>query len=97
MTVSQIGVRELQSRASHVIRAAEAEGVRYRVSVHGRDTGVEIARVAPQGERAAAGISGSELLASPLYGSPLDPLAAEALMALIESGRDAAGRIGDPA
>jgi hypothetical protein len=96
MVTRQIGVRELQSQASRVVREAETGDVRFRVSVHGRDTRVEIG--VENAEKASVragreGISATEFLASPLYQVPFEQSVAQQLIDLVEAGRDAAGTV----
>lgn len=90
-----IGIRELRQNASQVIEAAE-NGTTYRVTNHGKDTGVVIGRpshAAPREKR--PGVTPEHITKSGIYNQLKPAGYEEALLEIVERGRDKAGRIGD--
>jgi antitoxin (DNA-binding transcriptional repressor) of toxin-antitoxin stability system len=91
-----IGIRELRQAASQVIAAAE-NGATFRVTNHGKDTGVVICTqprsVPPNNER--TGVTPDQIAKSGIYDQPKPAGYEEALLAIVEYGRDQAGRIGE--
>lgn len=88
-----VGIRELRHNAADIINAAEA-GKEFHVTVRGKDTGVVITKyrsAAPTERR--RGISVEQ--AKQLYARPKSPGYQEAMLDMVERGRDAAGRVGD--
>jgi len=90
-----VGIRELRHNTADIISAAEA-GQEFHVTVRGKDTGVIIAKhpATPPAER-RRGITLDQIKQSGLYTRPTTPGYREAMLDMIERGRDAAGRIGD--
>jgi prevent-host-death family protein len=90
-----IGIRELRQNASQVIEAAE-NGTTYRVTNHGKDTGVVIGRQshAPFPEE-RPGVTPEQIAKSGVYDQPKPAGYQQALLEIVERGRDQAGRIGD--
>lgn len=90
-----IGIRELRQNASQIIEAAE-NGTTYRVTNHGKDTGVVIGRPSraapPEKQR---GVTPEHITKSGIYNQPKPTGYEEALLEIVERGRDQAGRIGD--
>lgn len=91
-----IGIRELRQNASQVIEAAE-NGTTYRVTNHGKDTGVVIGKqvhtAAPPEER--TGVTPDQITISGIYDQPKPTGYEQALLKMVEHGRNQAGRIGD--
>ncbi|PJE02827.1 type II toxin-antitoxin system prevent-host-death family antitoxin [Mycobacterium sp.] len=90
-----VGIRELRQNASQVIEAAE-NGTTYRVTNHGKDTGVVITRqshAAPPEQR--PGVTLEQIEKSGVYDQPKPAGYEQALLEIVERGRDQAGRIGD--
>lgn len=95
MCVETVGIRELRQNASRVIEAAE-NGATYRVTNHGKDTGVVITRqshAAPPEQR--PGVTLERIAKSGVYDQPKPAGYEQALLDIVERGRDQAGRIGD--
>lgn len=91
-----VGIRELRQKASQVVEAAE-NGTTYKVTNHGRDTGVMIGRQLSPPPRAEArlGATPEQIANSGLY-DDLKPTGYEdTMLKIVEDGRDRAGRIGD--
>lgn len=91
-----IGIRELRQNASRVIEAAE-KGTTYRVTNHGKDTGVTISRQPRRGTVPTehSGVTPEQIAKSGIYDHPRPPGYEGALLNLVERGRDQAGRIGE--
>ena len=91
-----IGIRELRQTASQIIVAAE-NGATFRVTNHGKDTGVVICMqphsAPPDNER--TGVTPNQIAKSGIYDQPKPAGYEEALLAIVEHGRDQAGRIGE--
>lgn len=96
MRMKTIGIRELRQKASDVIEAAE-NGTTYRVTNHGKDTGVVIARQPYPAVTAEerVGVTPEQIAKSGIYDQPRPAGYEEALLEIVERGRDQAGRIGD--
>ncbi len=90
-----VGIRELRHHTAEIISAAES-GQEFHVTVRGKDTGVVIARQpsAPPAER-RRGVTVAEIEQAGLYARPTSQRYREAMLELVERGRDAVGRIGD--
>lgn len=90
-----VGIRELRTNTADIISAAEA-GQEFHVTVRGKDTGVVITKQAPTppAER-RRGITLAQIKQAGLYTRPTSPGYQEAMLEMVERGRDAAGRIGD--
>jgi len=91
MTITTIGIRELQQHSSRLVRDVEQNDTAYRISLQGRDTGVILAKsatVRPPGATVA------ELRRRGLWNNDLPQSAKDRLLEFIEAGRDAVGRIG---
>lgn len=92
-----VGIRELRHNAADIIRAAEA-GQAFRVTVRGKDTGVVIAKQPPTPPAARRrGITLDQIRQAGLHTRPTSNRFQETMLEMIEGGRDAAGRVGDPA
>ena len=91
-----IGIRELRQEASKVIDAA-AKGRIYRVTNHGKDTGVTIGRppFPDHADSESAGVAPRDIIDAGIYDQPHPAGYAEALLDMVEGGRDRAGRVGD--
>lgn len=90
-----IGIRELRQHASRIIEAAEG-GTTYRVTNHGKDTGVFIGKQQHAHHDAAeqrTGASPDQVIASGVYDSPKPATYEEEMLRLVEQGRDRSGRI----
>jgi len=90
-----VGIRELRTNTADIISAAEA-GQEFHVTVRGKDTGVVITKQppTPPAER-RRGITLAQIKQAGLYTRPTSPGYQEAMLEMIERGRDAAGHIGD--
>ena len=90
-----VGIRDLRHNTADIIRAAEA-GQEFHVTLRGKDTGVVIAKhsAAPPAER-RRGITVAQIKQAGLYTRTTSPGYQEAMLEMVERGRDAAGRIGD--
>jgi prevent-host-death family protein len=92
----QVGIRELRQNASEIISAAEA-GRAFHVTVRGKDTGVVIAKqVSTRPAQRRRGVTLAQIEQAQIYGQPTPDGYEEAMLKLIELGRDEAGRIGEP-
>lgn len=90
-----VGIRELRQNASQVIEAAE-RGVIYRVTNHGHDTGVIITKYPSLPEPVAPTGTTPELITrAGIYDHPRPPGYEDALLQMVERGRDQAGRVGE--
>lgn len=92
-----IGIRELRQNASRVIEAAE-QGTAYRVTNHGKDTGVMISRPAspaPQPLTERTGATPDQIARSGVYDQPKPAGYEQAMLDIVEHGRDQSGRVGD--
>ena len=91
-----IGIRELRQNASQVIEAA-MNGIVYRVTNHGRETGVVIGKqphlAVPAEER--CGATPEQIANAGVYDQIRPAGYQEALLEIVEAGRDQAGRIGE--
>lgn len=90
-----VGIRELRQNASGIISAAEA-GQAFHVTVRGKDTGVVIAKQpsTPPAQR-RRGITLDQIEQAGIYAQPTPAGYEEAMLELVERGRDESGRIGD--
>ena len=90
-----VGIRELRHNTADIISAAEA-GQAFRVTVRGKDTGVVIARhrPTPPDER-RRGITLDQIRQAGLHTRPTSDRFHDAMLDMVECGRDAAGRVGD--
>lgn len=90
-----VGIRELRHNTAEIISAAEA-GQAFRVTVRGKDTGVVIARhsLTPPEER-RRGITLAQIKQAGLHTGPTSDRFQDAMLDIVERGRDAAGRVGD--
>ncbi|BBX72489.1 type II toxin-antitoxin system Phd/YefM family antitoxin [Mycobacterium shinjukuense] len=90
-----VGIRELRQNASQVIAAAE-NGVSYRVTNHGQDTGVIITKYPSRTEPGPpTGTTPDLITRSGIYDQPRPPGYEDALLQIVERGRDQAGRVGE--
>jgi len=92
-----VGIRELRHNTADIISAAEAGHV-FRVTVRGKDTGVVIAKQPPTSpvER-RRGITLDQVRQAGLDTRPTSARHQQAMLDMVERGRDAAGRLGDDA
>lgn len=90
-----VGIRQLRQNASEIISAAEA-GEQFRVSVRGKDTGVVIAKQpsTPPAQR-RRGVTLAQISQAGSYAQPTPTGYEEAMLELIERGRDESGRVGE--
>lgn len=86
--VTAIGLRDLQQHASKYVRAVEQGEAEYRVTVHGRDTGVVLTKAAPH--ETSLGVPLENIGLAP-WQTPMSDETKKALLAMIEAGRDAPG------
>jgi prevent-host-death family protein len=96
--MESVGIRELRQNASRIIEAAEA-GATYRVTNHGKDTGVLIGSQQHTDHHPAQqrpGTSPSQIIDSGVYDSPKPATYEEEMLRLVEQGRDRSGRVGGP-
>jgi prevent-host-death family protein len=94
--MESVGIRELRQNASQIIEAAEG-GATYRVTNHGKDTGVLIGRqqhAAHDAGEQRAGASPAQIIDSGVYDNPKPPTYEHEMLRLIEEGRDRSGRVG---
>lgn len=90
-----VGIRELRQNASRVIEAAE-NGTTYRVTNHGKDTGVVITRQShATSPEQRSGVTPEQVAKSGIHDQPSPAGYEQALLEIVERGRDQAGRIGD--
>lgn len=96
--VKSIGIRELRQNASQIIEAAE-HGTTYRVTNHGKDTGVRIGHgdaSRPEAEPVRRrGTTPDEVVGSGVYGSPKPKGYEEEMLRIVEQGRADSGRVGE--
>ncbi|MDD4865740.1 MAG: type II toxin-antitoxin system prevent-host-death family antitoxin [Mycobacterium sp.] len=92
-----VGIRELRQHASKVIDAAEA-GETFHVTVRGKDTGVVIAKqsATPPLQR-RRGATLAEIEQAGLYTQAPPTGYEEAMLDLVERGREDSGRISESA
>jgi len=90
LTITDIGIRELQRDTSRLVREVEQSGIAYRVTLQGRPTSVTLSRTASSDR----GTTVESLRNSALYRQKA-PAVAEAQLAELERSRTAAGSIGD--
>lgn len=90
-----VGIRDLRHNTADIISAAEA-GQEFHVTVRGKDTGVVIVRLpaTPPAQR-RRGITLAQIKQAGLYTRPTSPGYQEAMLEMVERGRDDAGRVGD--
>ncbi|HEX7825333.1 MAG TPA: type II toxin-antitoxin system prevent-host-death family antitoxin [Mycobacterium sp.] len=90
-----VGIRDLRHNTADIISAAEA-GQEFHVTVRGKDTGVVITKhpPTPPAER-RRGITLAQIKQAGLYTRPTTPGYREAMLEMVEHGRDDAGRVGD--
>jgi prevent-host-death family protein len=90
-----VGIRELRQNASEIISAAET-GRAFHVTVRGKDTGVLIAKQETR-EPTAEPRRGATLALieqSGIYSQPTPDGYEQALLDVVEQGREQAGRVG---
>lgn len=93
-----IGIRELRQNASQIIEAAVG-GAIYRVTNHGKDTGVLIGKQQPADHGAVeerTGVSPDRIINAGVYDSPKPAAYEEEMLRLVQLGRDQSGRVGGP-
>jgi len=92
-----VGIRDLRHNTADIISAAEA-GQAFRVTIRGKDTGVVIAKQppTPPTER-RRGITLAQIKQAGLHSRPTTDHSQEAMLEMVERGRDGAGRVGDHA
>ncbi|WP_142305093.1 type II toxin-antitoxin system Phd/YefM family antitoxin [Mycobacterium avium] len=92
-----VGIRQLRQNASEIISAAEA-GQAFHVTVRGKDTGVVIAKhiSTPPAQR-RRGVTLTQIRQAQVYRQPAPTGYEEAMLELLERGRDDAGRVGESA
>lgn len=90
-----VGIRDLRNNTADIISAAES-GQEFHVTIRGKDTGVVITKhpTTPPSER-RRGITLAQIKQAGLYTRPTSPGYQEAMLEMVERGRDAAGRAGD--
>lgn len=93
-----IGIRELRQHASRIIEAAEG-GTTYRVTNHGKDTGVRIGKgdatrrgAEPERRR---GATPDQVVSSGVYDSPKPESYEQEMLRIVERGRNESGRVGE--
>lgn len=98
MQVESIGIRELRQNASQIIEAAEG-GVTYRVTNHGKDTGVRIGKGAASRLDAEPdrrpGATPEQVVSSGVYDSPKPERYEREMLRIVERGRTESGRVGE--
>nr|VTP03014.1 Phd_YefM [Mycobacterium riyadhense] len=97
MGMEKIGIRELRQNASQVVEAAK-NGIVYCVTNHGRETGVVIGKqphFADRAEEERYGVTPEQIVKSGVYAQLRPAGYQEALLEIVERGRDQAGRIGE--
>jgi len=92
MTTETVGIRELQQHSSRLVREVEQGGVEYRISVQGRDTGVVLAKTT---QPLTNGVTADKLMQSRWWNGKVPDSVQQALLDMIEAGRDAMGYIGE--
>jgi prevent-host-death family protein len=98
MPHESIGIRELRQNASQIIEAAEG-GTTYRVTNHGKDTGVLIgkgdaSRLGAESER-RRGATPDQIVSSGVYDSPKPEGYEQEMLQIVERGRNESGRVGE--
>jgi prevent-host-death family protein len=98
MSHESIGIRELRQNASQIIEAAEG-GTTYRVTNHGKDTGVLIgkgdaSRLGAESER-RRGATPDQIVSSGVYDSPKPEGYEQEMLQIVERGRNESGRVGE--
>lgn len=89
-----VGIRDLRHKTADIISAAEA-GQEFHVTVRGKDTGVVIAKYQPSPpSEPRRGITLAQIQQAGLYARPTSPGYQEAMLEMVERGRDDAGRVG---
>ena len=91
MSVTTVGVRELQQHSSRLVRDVEQNDTEYRISVQGRDTGVVLTK---NSGRPVSGVLLSEVVARGLWRRNVPDEVRRQMLAEIEAGRDAVGFVG---
>lgn len=94
--MKSVGIRELRQSASQVIEAA-AGGATFRVTNHGKETGVLIGREQPTPHDVAGELTGAspqQILDSGVYDSPKPAKYEEEMLRLVDDGRERSGRLG---
>jgi prevent-host-death family protein len=98
MQQESIGIRELRQNASRIIEAAEG-GTTYRVTNHGKDTGVLIGKV--DASRLGAGLerrrgaTPDQIVSSGVYDSPKPERYEQEMLRIVERLRNESGRMGE--
>lgn len=90
--VTTIGIRELQQRASMLVRNVEQGEVDYRITVQGRDTGVRLTKEKPVTVRCQ---TLANALTNQWWGQTISDEARQRLLDEIEAGRDAMGLVSE--
>jgi prevent-host-death family protein len=98
MKQESIGIRELRQNASRIIEAAEG-GTTYRVTNHGKDTGVVIgkgdtSRLGAESER-RPGATPDQIVSSGVYDSRKPEGYEQEMLRIVERGRNESGRVGE--
>jgi|SRR5882672_3527439 prevent-host-death family protein len=98
MQDESIGIRELRQHASRIIEAAEG-GTTYRVTNHGKDTGVRIgtgdaSRRSAEPER-RRGATPDQIVSSGVYDSRKPESYEQEMLRIVERGRNESGRVGE--
>jgi prevent-host-death family protein len=98
MQDESIGIRELRQHASRIIEAAEL-GTTYRVTNHGKDTGVLIgkgdaSRRGAEPER-RRGATPDQIVSTGVYDSPKPESYEQEMLRIVERGRNESGRVGE--
>lgn len=92
-----VGIRQLRQNASEIISAAEA-GRAFHVTVRGKDTGVVIAKhISTPPAHRRRGVTLTQIRQAQVYSQPTPAGYEEAMLELVERGRDQSGRIGESA
>lgn len=98
MRLESIGITELRQNASQIIDAAQG-GTTYRVTNHGKGTGVLIGRGYVRSPAAEAvrrrGATPEEIVGSHVYDSPKPTGYERELLRIVEYGRAESRRVGE--
>ncbi|WP_343709787.1 type II toxin-antitoxin system prevent-host-death family antitoxin [Mycobacterium sp.] len=90
-----VGIRELRQNASEIINAAEG-GQAFHVTVRGKDTGVVIAKQSSTGPaQRRRGVTLQYIEQAGTYAQPTPAGYQEAMLEIIERGREESGRVGN--
>jgi prevent-host-death family protein len=98
MELRDIGIRELRQNASQIIDTAQ-DGTTYRVTNHGKDTGVLIGRGDAGRSEAQPvrrrGATPEEIVGSRVYDNPKPTGYEREMLRIVEDGRAESGRVGE--